>query len=116
MISDEQIRNAHKNMEQVSREEAIEMAEQGRLKNFTYEEQARFQMFQDKLCMDFGDFHRAIEMALGRPVWTHEFGLNRDGLIQELEGKSSPPSMSDIVEMIPADKRIVVELAEPGDN
>ena len=26
-----------------------------------------------------------MELLLNRPVWTHEFGLNRDGLIEDAE-------------------------------
>ena len=32
------------------------------------------QINQTILVMDWGVFHRATEDALGRPVWTHEFG------------------------------------------
>lgn len=29
--------------------------------------------------------HESVELLLGRPVWTHEFGINADGLRQEAE-------------------------------
>ena len=67
-----------------------------------------FQLFTDKLCMPFTIFHAAMEKALGRPVYTHEFGLNYDGLVEELLGKKPAPTMQEIMEMIPADKRIIV--------
>ena len=69
-----------------------------------------FQLFEEKLCMPFGDFHEAVEKALGRSVWTHEFGLNYDGLKKEFLGESQPPTMREIFEMIPEAKRIIVVL------
>jgi len=37
--------------------------------------------------MDSRKFHEAIEKALGRPVLTHELGINVEGLKKELEAK-----------------------------
>lgn len=37
------------------------------------EEIVRYQLFQRRLCMDWADFHDAVEEALGRPVHTVEF-------------------------------------------
>jgi len=31
------------------------------------------------------DDHEAVEKALGRPVYTHEFGMNRQGLKDEIQ-------------------------------
>jgi hypothetical protein len=45
-----------------------------------YVSRAKFQMLQPLLCMPFTIFHEAMEKALGRPVWTHEFRLNDSGL------------------------------------
>ncbi len=59
--------------------------------------------------MPFDVFHKAIEEALGRPVWTHEFGLNWDGLWLELMGEADRPSnLADILALIPEDKRVLV--------
>lgn len=66
------------------------------------------ELFADRLCMPFGVFHAVIEKALKRPVWTHEFGLNREELQQELLDNKPKPSMQEIMELIPADKRIIV--------
>ena len=67
-----------------------------------------FQMFEDRLCMQFPLFHKAIEEALNRPVYTHEFGLNREGLQKELLGKAPPPTLQDILDLIPEAKRIIL--------
>ena len=52
-------------------------------------EVAMGQLNEPTLIMDFGKFHEAIEKALGRPVYTHEFGINADGLKEELVAKKS---------------------------
>ncbi|MFQ5771511.1 MAG: hypothetical protein ACE5HX_13315, partial [bacterium] len=44
---------------------------------------AKYQIFEPILMTDFGIFHKGIEQLLGRPVWTHEFGLNTEGLKAE---------------------------------
>jgi hypothetical protein len=69
-----------------------------------------FQLFEDRLCMPFDKFHEAIQDALGRSVWTHEFGLNREGLQKEFLGDGVAPTMQQILEMIPEAKRIMVQL------
>ena len=47
------------------------------------EEIAKFQLFEDVLLVDFSRFHKGVEQLLQRPVWTHEFGLNIEGLRKE---------------------------------
>ena len=47
--------------------------------------------------MPFDVFHEAVEKSLGRPVFTHEFGLNRDGMMKELCGDEPPPTFKDII-------------------
>ena len=46
-------------------------------------EVAEYQLFEDILMTNFGLFHEGIEKLVGRPVFTHEFGLNVEGLRQE---------------------------------
>ena len=45
---------------------------------------ARYQVFEDILMVPFDRYHEGIEKLLGRPVYTHEFGLNAEGLKQEV--------------------------------
>lgn len=42
-----------------------------------------WQLHEPMLLVDFGKFSEGVEALLGRPVWTHEFGLNADGLREE---------------------------------
>ena len=92
----------------MTKDESIKLAESKFWETMTYEEIAKFQMFEPKLCMPFGVFHEAMEKTLGRPVYTHEFGLNYKGLQKELLGECPVPTMEDIINMIPAGKRIIV--------
>src|SRR3954468_4719310 len=69
---------------------------------------ARFQLFTRELCLPFEIFHRALEEALGRPVWIHELGLNLDGVIHEFLGECDAPTLEEILALLPADKRCVV--------
>ena len=93
---------------QLNEKEAIAFGNSGIWKDWTYKQKAAFQLFQDRLCMPFDVYHEAVEKSLNRPVYTHEFGLNRDGLILELCGEKESPSLEDIINMIPEEKRIVV--------
>jgi len=46
---------------------------------------AYYQFNEDVLLIDFVKYHEAMEKLLGRSVFTHEFGLNIEGLKQEVE-------------------------------
>ena len=95
-------------MKQLTTEEAVALHDSGEWKKWTPLQLASFQMVQDKLCVPFGEFHKAVEEVLERPVWTHEFGLNRDGLVKELAGLSDAPTMDEILALIPPEKLMVI--------
>ncbi len=92
----------------MNKEQAIKLYNSKFWEPMSYKDRAIFQLWEDKLCMPFNVFHEAIEKALGRPVFTHEFGLNRDGLKKELLGEAPTPSFEDIINLIPEDKRLIV--------
>lgn len=46
---------------------------------------AYYQIQEDILLGNFSHFHEAIELLLGRPVYTHEFGISHEALVQEAE-------------------------------
>ena len=95
-------------MRQFTKEEAITFAESNQWEPLSFRERALLQFSQKLLCMPFDKFHEATEKALGRPVFTHEFGLNYDGLIAELLGRAPMPSFEDIINLIPREKRVIV--------
>ena len=96
----------------MTEEEAIKLGKSEFWKDMEYRDIAMFQMVEERLCMPFDVFHEAISKALGRDVYTHEFGLNRQGLIDELRGDAPTPSLADVMNLIPKDKLIV--LVAPG--
>lgn len=88
---------------QLTREQAIAMAETGVWQHWTAEQVVRFQLFQERLCMDFGHFSKSISEVLGRPVYTHEFACsNRDNLVLEYLGERPTPTLDEIIDLIPA--------------
>lgn len=97
-------------MKQLTKEQAIAFCENRLYEGMTARQIAEFQMEQDRLCMPFDVFHKAITEALGRPVYTHEFGLNREGLLKELRGEKEPPTLEEIINLIPEDKRILIQI------
>jgi hypothetical protein len=44
-----------------------------------------YQLNEEILLMPFSKFHECFEKLLGRPVWTHEFGLCYEELKQQAE-------------------------------
>lgn len=95
-------------MEQLTKEQAIAFADSGAWQKLDIRARAVFQMEQNRLCMPFGEFHKAVEEALGRPVFTHEFAMNRAGMLAELQGKASAPSFEEVLGMLPAERTVVV--------
>ena len=57
----------------MTREEAIALCESEWWIGLPDREIVEFQLYEDRLCMDFSDYHRAVERVLGRAVLTHEF-------------------------------------------
>lgn len=96
-------------MKQLTSKQAIAFCKSRIWENWTDEQIVKFQLFQKKLCMDFSVFHKAIEAVLKRPVYTHEFGskiYNR--LVKEFLGKKKAPTLDEIVELIPKEKRLII--------
>lgn len=88
-------------------EQAIALYEQRFWEPLSAEERAKFQLFQERLCMPFDVFHAALEQALKRPVWTHEIA-QIDLLRKEFLGERPAPTMTEIFGLIPPDKRVFV--------
>ncbi len=91
----------------ITREQAVELAESGFWEDMDMRQRAEFQMWARKLSMPFEVFHEAIEKTLGRPVYTHEFGLDWEGLHWELSGERPAPTFEEVIDLIPEDKRVL---------
>lgn len=100
----------HTKRTSIGRDAAIALSETGWWKSKSYREIAEFCMATEELCCPFGVLHESIEKAIGRPVFTHEFGVNFDGLWNELFNGAEPPSFESVMDLIPADKRIIAVL------
>ncbi len=92
----------------MTEEQAIKLFESKFWEHLSHRQRAEFQFSEPILCMPFEVFHDAMEKTLDRPVWTREFGLNVDGLKKELFDGASPPTLEDILQLIPEEKRVVL--------
>jgi len=92
----------------LTKEEAIALANSHFWEPMSQEERFRFQLFEPRMCMPFEVFHEAAEAVLGRPVFTHEFGRNYEGIVQEYLGQRPAPTLEEIIELIPEEKRIII--------
>lgn len=95
---------------QLTHDEAVAFHDEKKWEPMTHRERAEFQMEQTLLCMPFGVFHEAMEKALNRPVWTHEFA-ERDRLRQELAGERPKGTMTDVFDSLArltGDKPVIV--------
>jgi len=93
----------------VGRDKAIALYESKWWIGKSAKEIVDIQLFTSELCMDFGDFQAAMQECLDRPVFTHEFGLNYDGLVEEYLGERDAPTFDEIISLIPTDKLIMVQ-------
>lgn len=94
-------------------DEAVALGKAEFWKDMSPRDAALFQFFQEYLCFpDFGVFQEVVTKALGRSVWTHEFShqgpRSEHPLLKELLGERPAPTFEQIMELIPADKRIIV--------
>ena len=95
-------------MKQLTKEQAIKFAKSGVWKDMTDKQIVELQLFQDKVCVPWVVFRESIEKVLGRGVYTHEFGLNVEGLQREFLGKKDPPTLNEIMDMTPNNKRVLI--------
>ena len=98
----------HGYQRRIGRTRAAALAQSGWWHGRTAREIAKFQLFTVELCMPFDVFHHAVEEALARPVWIHEFGFNVDALIQEFLGERDAPTLDEILGLLPPEKRQTV--------
>ena len=96
-------------MEQFTKEQAIAFNEDKLYEPMSYRERAELQLFQQRLCMPFDVFHEAIEKALSRPIYTHEFAFI-DELRKEFLGEKEPPTLEEILSLISKEKLIILEI------
>lgn len=101
-------------MKQITKPQAVAIFRSKAWTRWTVEEIVRFQLYQDRLAMPFGTFHEAVEVVLGRSVWTHEFA-DTVRLQEEYEGAREAPSFEEILAQVPGKVLLVLVDAEVPD-
>ena len=61
----------------MTKEEALKKYDSSWWEDASDREVVEFQLYEDRLCMDMGDFQMALERELGRSVWTSELASPR---------------------------------------
>lgn len=93
----------------MTKDEAIALAKTGWWRTKSPREIAEFQLREPRLCMDFSEYHEAVEKALGRPVFTHEF-VRPDWLLDELAGKREALDPLDSLRAIAGPEKEIIVL------
>jgi hypothetical protein len=86
----------------MTEQEAIDLAATRWYDHATDYEIAAFQLSERRLCCPFTVFHKAVERAVDRPVWSHEL-LMREGceqLLAELDG-ADPLTFEQVCALVP---------------
>lgn len=96
--------------EELTKEEAIRIYDTKEYENWNDREKVAAMLYGKLLCMPFDVFHAAIERVLDRPVFTHELGLNYEGIVKEFEGTGKKPTIEEIINLIPEEKRIMISV------
>jgi len=91
----------------ITYEQAVALSKSAFWKEMSPEEIVRFQLFEELLCMPFNVLHEAITKVLKRPVFTHEFSFS-ESLKKEFLGEKEPPTIEEIINLIPEKKRIII--------
>jgi hypothetical protein len=94
---------------QLTKNEAVRLFESKFWEGMEAYDIALFQSFQERLCMPYGIYHAAVEESLGRPVMVHEY-KPCPAIQEELLGLRPAPSLADILNLIPEEKRVVINL------
>lgn len=97
---------------ELTKDQAVTIADSMWWKTATPKQIVGFQLFTPKLCCPFSVFHEAVELALDRPVYTHEFAAV-DNLRAEYLGEKEKPTLQEIISLI-GDKSILVVAPPAG--
>ena len=69
---------------------------------WTKEDIVRWQFFQERLCMEFGIFHAAVEHILGGAILTHMFVTCQTKLEGAMLDKLTPMDLAEFATKIPS--------------
>lgn len=91
----------------MTKQDALKLAESRFWESLDHRARAEFQLQEPRLCMPFSVFHEAVEKAIGRPVWSHEF-VDPAHLLGEIRGEEPRRTVQQILDLLPPEKRIVL--------
>lgn len=98
----------------MTKEQAVRFSESGWWEGRTACEITALQLYEPRLCLpEFQIFHEAVEAALGRPVFTHEFAFVQR-LQREFEEKR--PEAEAIKVAMAREKDAFCSALKPGDS
>lgn len=106
----EDFEKVYEGVEQLTPDQAKALGASKVWETWTDEQIVRLVLFQRFLPVPFDRFHEAITNVLGRPVFTHEFGLNYLGIVEEYLGTKPKPTLQEIIDLIPEGKRVIIKL------
>lgn len=95
-------------LNEFTKEEAVALAASNWWEDVSHKAAAEFQLMTPRLCMPLDLFQEYLQEALGRPVFTHELGLNVDGLRKELYSEAPAPTLDEIIGLLPREKVVLV--------
>ncbi len=96
-------------MKQITKIQALNIFHNEKWKRWTDYQKVKFQLYQDRLCMPYTEFRKALTVVFGRSIWSHELSSsNINSMIKEFEKKRKAPTFTEILELIPKDKAIVI--------
>lgn len=100
-------------IQQFTEQQAIDLYKSGFWETLSDFERVQFQLFIERLCMPFTIYHKALETVLKRAVFTHELATPYN-LQLEFLGETPPPTLDDIINLIPVEKRMLVHTYNPN--
>jgi len=95
---------------QLTKTQAVAFIETKAYEDLTYKQIADFQILQERVCVPFSVYHGAATEATGRCIMSDELyhPLGMKGIIIDLMKKAPISTFDEIMELIPAGKRIEI--------
>lgn len=99
------------NQEILTTEQAVSLSKSEFWLKMDNYEIALFQLSFEQLCMPWNIFHEAVEKALRRKVYSHEF-QNLNHLREELLENKPTPTRAEILSLIPSENWFIFNRRE----
>jgi hypothetical protein len=95
---------------QLTEEEATAFYHGNKWQAWDAKTRAIFQLQQERMCMPFKVFRESIEESLGRKIIPYELLSASDSLLRELQGLADPPSLEDVLALVPPHHKVYARL------